>query len=169
MENSPNSLQRCSTALNVLMEKFTLQSRYLRSGSCTRRVLCIGVKWRIVSAWTPHWSSVERVRVSQQLRDGHQRAWSDQSMAISGGKEKKEDLLFQDLREGNNILTFLNLGKLEINSNDSMSVRKKPNRYLSHLTVTVTHCYSERIVLWAPICGMHKMILLPAGWIALFL
>jgi hypothetical protein len=36
------------------MEKFTLQSKYRKSGSWTRSVLCIGVKWSSASAWTPY-------------------------------------------------------------------------------------------------------------------
>jgi len=86
-------LHRLTTALNVLMEKLTLQSKYRRSGSWTLRVLCMGVKWRRASAWTPYWSRVERVRVSQVLRVGHHKAWSDQSMAISANRTSDQSHL----------------------------------------------------------------------------
>ena len=79
----PNSLQSVTTALNVLTLKSTRQSRYRRSGSCTRSVLCIGVKWSRASAWTPYWSNVDLVRDSQQFLPGHHKAWSDQSDAMS--------------------------------------------------------------------------------------
>uniref|UniRef100_A0A6B0UFH0 Putative secreted protein n=1 Tax=Ixodes ricinus TaxID=34613 RepID=A0A6B0UFH0_IXORI len=52
----------------------------LRSGNWMRRVLCIGVKWSRASAMTPHWSSVDLVRVSHVFCSGHHRAWSDQSV-----------------------------------------------------------------------------------------
>lgn len=53
----------------------------------TRRILCIGVKCSSASAWTPHWSSVDRVRRSQIFFVGHHNAWSDQSFGFS---EKEE-------------------------------------------------------------------------------
>lgn len=80
---SPSSLHKLMTALNVLTEKSTRQSRQRISGNCTLRVLCIGVKCSCASAATPYWSRVLRVLVSQWFRAGHQRAWSDQSIAIS--------------------------------------------------------------------------------------
>ena len=85
--DSPNSLHRLTDALNVLIEKSTLQSMYLRSGSCTLRVLCMGVKWMTASAVMLYWSSVHRVLSSQMFRSGHHMAWSDQSMAISERKK----------------------------------------------------------------------------------
>ena len=87
--DSPNSLHRLTDALNVLIEKSTLQSMYLRSGSCTLRVLCMGVKWMTASAVMLYWSSVHRVLSSQMFRSGHHMAWSDQSMAISERKNQK--------------------------------------------------------------------------------
>ena len=78
-----SSLHSRTTALNAFTLKSTLQSVNLRSGSCTRRVLCIGVKWRVSSAVTLYWSSVHLVVVSQQFLPGHHTAWSDQSMAMS--------------------------------------------------------------------------------------
>ena len=47
-------------------------------------VLCIGVKWITVSALTLYWSRVQRVLSSHLFWLGHQMAWSDQSMAMSG-------------------------------------------------------------------------------------
>lgn len=84
---SPNSLHSWSTAWNTLTEKSTRISRTWRSGNWTRRVLCIGVNCSLASAWTPYWSSVVRVRFSQLFFSGHQRAWSDQSSAISVNKK----------------------------------------------------------------------------------
>lgn len=49
----------------------------------TLKTLCIGVKCNKVSACTPHWSNVERVRSSQMFFVGHQSAWSDQSFGFS--------------------------------------------------------------------------------------
>ena len=47
-------------------------------------VLCIGVKWITVSALTLYWSRVHRVLSSHLFWLGHQIAWSDQSIAMSG-------------------------------------------------------------------------------------
>lgn len=80
----PRLLQSWTTALNVSMEKSILQSIYLKSGNCILNGLCIGVKWRAASAWTPYWSSVCLGLDSHLLRVGHQRAWSDQSFLKSG-------------------------------------------------------------------------------------
>lgn len=81
---SPSSLQTFMIDLNTLTEKSTFMSLYCRSGIWTRNVLCIGVKWRIASACTPHWSKVDRVRNSHMFLSGHHNAWSDQSLAMSG-------------------------------------------------------------------------------------
>ena len=95
---SPSSEQRLITAEKVWMEKSTLQSMYLRSGSWMRSVLCIGVKWMTASAVMLYWSSVQRVLSSQTFFSGHHMAWSDQSMAMSGGRRKFE-ISLQHLRE----------------------------------------------------------------------
>ena len=58
--------------------------RYLRSGSWTLSVLCIGVKFRKASAVTLYWSRVQRVLSNQMFFSGHHMAWSDQSIAMSG-------------------------------------------------------------------------------------
>jgi len=81
--NLPSSLQIRITFVKTLVEKFTGMSMTCRSGSIMWRFLCIGVNKSLASAWTPYWSSVERVRASQMFLSGHQSPWSDQSIAIS--------------------------------------------------------------------------------------
>lgn len=88
--NLPRLLQSCITALKVSIEKSILQSMNLRSGSWILSGLCIGVKWRAASAWTPYWSRVCFGRESHLLRVGHHRAWSDQSFLNSGNKKRYE-------------------------------------------------------------------------------
>jgi len=90
------------TALNVLTEKSTRQSRHRMSGNCTLKVLCIGVKCSSASAATPYWSRVLRVLVSQWFRTGHQSAWSDQSIAMSATNENNVEI-----KAGNGWITFL--------------------------------------------------------------
>ena len=67
------------TALKHFELKSTRQSRWRRSGSCTRSVLCMGVKVSVASASTLYWSSVDLVRSSHWFRSGQKSAWSDQS------------------------------------------------------------------------------------------
>ena len=83
MLNLPSCLHIRITFVNTLVEKFTSMSSICRSGSIIRRFLCIGVNHSLASAWTPYWSSVERVRASQMFLSGHHSPWSDQSIAMS--------------------------------------------------------------------------------------
>lgn len=88
MHSLPSSLHSWMTALKHLTEKSTRRLWTCRSGSCTRRFLCMGVNCSLASACTPYWSSVDRGRKSHMLCSGHHKAWSDQSCATSTTKRK---------------------------------------------------------------------------------
>jgi len=79
----PSSRQIRMTFVKTFVEKLTAMSSTCRSGRRMRSFLCIGVNQSLASAWTPYWSSVERVRASQMFLSGHQSPWSDQSIAMS--------------------------------------------------------------------------------------
>ena len=102
----PNSLHIWITFAKTFLEKLTRMSTIWRSGSCSCTVLCIGVNSRRASAWTPYWSSVERVRTNHVFLSGHQRAWSDQSIAISE-KQNKTMSKFIHLFYYNNIGNYM--------------------------------------------------------------
>ena len=86
----PSSEHTAMTVSKVLVEKSTLLSMYLRSGSWMRSVLCIGVKWMRASAVMLYRSNVQRVLSSQMFFSGHHMAWSDQSMAMSETTRKSK-------------------------------------------------------------------------------
>ena len=64
----PSSEQTAMTVSKVLVEKSTLLSMYLRSGSWIRSVLCIGVKWMRASAVMLYRSSVLKVNSKWDIR-----------------------------------------------------------------------------------------------------
>jgi hypothetical protein len=89
--NMWNFDKRNSVVKNSIMEKLKMIPTW------TRRILCIGVKWRRASACKPTWSSVERVLVSQMFLAGHHNAWSDQSFGNAANEMKEKILKFCNL------------------------------------------------------------------------
>ena len=107
--HSPSSLHSLLTTRNTLAEKLMRRSNTWRSGSCIRSTLCIGVNWSCVSAWTPYWSNVDRVRSSQMFSAGHQRAWSDQSNDISARDDNGGSVNFINIKAVISLSTVFDL------------------------------------------------------------
>lgn len=109
------TLHSLTTEENAFTQKSTRQSSTRRSGNWTLSTLCIGVKWRAASAWTPYWSKVERDRDNQMFLSGHHKAWSDQSLRTSETKQKRKASSTNCLTNLNNyVMIDLKLNRLKL-------------------------------------------------------